>query len=54
MSLYPLVQGFEQTFEQTQWGKAKSKHLKGRLVPRVSDAFGSQRDLVVFLFLDTF
>ena len=33
---------------------AKSKHQKGRSVPRVSHVFAHVKDFVVFLFLDTF
>ena len=33
---------------------AISKHLKGRSVPRVSHVFGSTKDFVIFMFLDTF
>ena len=32
----------------------KSKHLKGRSVPRVSDVFADSKDFVVSLFPDTF
>ena len=43
----------------TQYGKCletgdKSKHLKGRSVPRVSHVFADAKNFVVFLFPDTF